>query len=448
MVESLTSASQRAISNKRFAYNLAWSLLGAGLPMLIAIVAVPTLIRDLGTARFGVLSIAWMVVGYFSFFDFGLGRALTQAVAAKLGGAEERQVPVIVWTSLAMLLALGVAGCVAIAALTPWLVDSVLKIPESLHAETRTSFYILALSIPVVVLTTGLRGLLEAYQRFDLVNVVRVPLGVLTYLAPLMVLPMTKTLPAVVLVLVLVRLLSCVVYAGMCAKCYPHLRRRIPMQAGVLRELMAFGGWMTVSNIAAPLLLYLGRLLVAGMVSVEAVAYFSTPYDVVTNLLTIPAIFVTVLFPVFTQSFQRDPIAVAAVYRRAMLYNFLALAPLCLVTFLLAKPALSWWISPDFATHAYRVAQFMAVGVLINSFGHISQALIQAYGRPDLTAKLHVAELLAYVPYLWWLTRMQGIDGAALGWVIRVCISTAALWFIARRCLSVSLSAGSQENSR
>jgi O-antigen/teichoic acid export membrane protein len=444
----MTSASQRAISNRRFAYNMIWSLLGAGLPMLVAIVAVPTLIHDLGTARFGVLSIAWMVVGYFSLFDFGLGRALTQAVAAKLGRQEEAQIPEVVWTALVLMLALGVVGCITIAALTPWLVSSVLKIPESLKDETRTSFFILALSIPVVVLTTGVRGLLEAYQRFDLVNIVRVPLGVLTYLAPLLVLPLGQTLPIVVFVLVLVRLASCAAYVGMCAKLYPGLRRRIPLRSAVVRELLNFGGWMTVSNITAPFLLYLGRLLVAGMVSVEAVAYFSTPYDVVTNLLTIPAILVTVLFPVFTQSFQRDPIAAAAVYRRAMLYNFLALAPLCLATFVMAKPALSWWINPEFAAHAYRVAQFMALGVLINSFGHISQALIQAYGRPDLTAKLHIAELLAYVPYLWWLTKMHGIDGAALGWVIRVAISTAALWFIARRCLNTSLTADSRETSR
>jgi O-antigen/teichoic acid export membrane protein len=427
---------------------MSWSLLGAGLPMLVAIVAVPILIRDLGTARFGVLSIAWMVVGYFSFFDFGLGRALTQAVAAKLGGQEEHKVPEIVWTALALMLGLGIVGCVATAALTPWLVSSALKVPASLQDETRTSFFILALSIPIVVLTTGVRGLLEAYQRFDMVNIVRVPLGVLTYLAPLLVLPMGQTLPIVVLVLVIVRVASCIAYVGMCAKLFPRLRRRTAMQNTVVRELLRFGGWMTVSNITAPVLLYLGRLLVAGMVSVEAVAYFSTPYDVVTNLLTIPAILVSVLFPVFTQSFQHDPVAVAAVYRRAMLYNFLALTPLCLATFLLAKPALSWWINEEFASHAYRVAQFMAVGVLINSFGHISQSLIQAYGRPDITAKLHVAELLAYVPYLWWLTRMHGIEGAALGWVIRVAISTAALGLIAHRCLRASVSEVHGENSR
>ncbi len=58
---------------------------------------------------------------------------------------------------------------------------------------------------------------------------------------------------------------------------------------------------MTVSNIVGPVLLYLGRFLLAVLVSVEAVAYFSTPYDVVTNLLIIPAALLNVFFPVFAQ---------------------------------------------------------------------------------------------------------------------------------------------------
>ena len=59
---------------------------------------------------------------------------------------------------------------------------------------------------------------------------------------------------------------------------------------------------------------------------------------------------------------------------------------------------------------------------------------------PDITAKLHVAELIAYVPYLLWLIESYGIEGAAIAWVIRVTISTLVLGVIANRCLAGSLS--------
>ena len=54
--------------------NVLWSLAGTGLPLIVAAASIPSLIAALGTTRFGVLSLAWIVVGYFSLFDLGLGR--------------------------------------------------------------------------------------------------------------------------------------------------------------------------------------------------------------------------------------------------------------------------------------------------------------------------------------------------------------------------------------
>ena len=71
------------IGGRRLVRNVFWNLLGTGAPLLVAIVAIPMLIEGMGTARFGVLTLAWMVVGYFSLFDLGLGRALTKLVAER-----------------------------------------------------------------------------------------------------------------------------------------------------------------------------------------------------------------------------------------------------------------------------------------------------------------------------------------------------------------------------
>jgi O-antigen/teichoic acid export membrane protein len=437
----MTSApGKHALSRARLATNVLWNFLGTGLPMLAAVVAIPQLIAAIGTARFGVLSLAWIVVGYFSLFDFGLGRAVTQLIAQKLGRKEEAGIPELVWAAMVLMIGLGLAGALLAAALSPWLTAGRLQIPQQLQAETLTAFYILAASIPIVILTTALRGILEAYQRFGLVNVVRVPLGLATYLGPLAVLPYSIELPALVATLVAARVVSFIVYFLLCVRLYPELRRPQPLSAPVVRQLLTFGGWMTVSNVAAPLLLYLGRLLIAVLVSAQAVAYFSTPYDVVINLLIIPGVLVGVLFPAFSQMFQSDRAAVRPLYLKSLLLTAGIMAPLTIATWLLAKPGLGWWINEEFASHGYRVAQLLALGIFINSFGHLSQALVQAYGRPDLTAKLHVVELIAYVPYLWWLIEHMGIDGAAIAWVVRVTLSTVALWLIARRCLAGAIS--------
>lgn len=404
--------------------------------MLAALFSMPLLIEAMGLARFGVLSLAWVIVGYFSMFDLGLGRAITQLVAQKIGIGEENDIPPLVWIAMGLMAILGVVGAMVVAFLSPWLVGNMLEIPLELASETLSSFFILAASLPVVIATTALRGILEARKRFDVVNLVRAPVGVLTYLGPLAVLPFSHSLPPMVAVLVAIRLLSCVVYLVICLRLYPELAQRPPYSPKLLRQLLSFGGWMTLSNIAAPLLLYLGRLALATMVSMEAVAYFSTPYDIVINMLIIPGVFVTVMFPIFAEQFPRDQQSVNGLYIQAMRYLLMVMLPLTLLTYLLAESALAWWISAEFSEHSARVAELLAIGIFINSFGHVSQSLVQAYGRPDLTAKLHVAELVIYAPYLWWLIEKYGVEGAAVAWVVRVSISTVALWLMAKGCLS------------
>src|SRR5712671_5041033 len=117
------------------ARNTVWNLLGTLLPMAVAVVSIPPLVRALGLDRFGLLSLAWIVIGYFSLFDVGIGRALTKLVAEKLGANEEDSVPPLAWTSLLLLFALGVLGGLATFAVSFRLVHGILKIPTALQPE-------------------------------------------------------------------------------------------------------------------------------------------------------------------------------------------------------------------------------------------------------------------------------------------------------------------------
>src|ERR1700721_1064989 len=53
-------------SGRLLARNTIWNLLGSGAPMIVAVFCIPILIRGLGTDRFGVLTLAWALIGYAS----------------------------------------------------------------------------------------------------------------------------------------------------------------------------------------------------------------------------------------------------------------------------------------------------------------------------------------------------------------------------------------------
>lgn len=432
----MTDKQEKLTSGLLLARNVIWNLLGTGAPLLVAIVAIPILIEGLGVARFGVLTLAWMVVGYFSLFDLGLGRALTKLVAEKLGKGQDEEIPVIIWTAMSLMTVLGVLGAIVVAALTPWLVGSVLKVPLELQPETLVAFYLLASSIPIVIGTTGLRGILEAHQRFGLVNVVRIPLGIFTFLGPVMVLPFSNSLIPVVAVLVIARLVSCCAYAVLCFRVEPTLRFSVSIEQALIKPLIRLGGWMTVTNVVGPLMVYLDRFFIGAMVSMVAVAHYSTPYEVVTKLGIIPGALMGVMFPAFAATFAQDRSRAARLFARSVNYLFISLFPVIFVLVTFSYEGLTLWLGSEFAANSSLVLQLLAVGVFVNSHAQVAFGLVQSAGRPDLTAKLHLIELPFYLVALWWLLDIYGIEGAAIAWVVRVAVDAICLFVMSHKLLS------------
>ena len=417
------------------ARNTIWNLIGQGVPMVVAVFTIPLLVKGLGTDRFGILTLAWIVIGYFSLFDLGMGRALTKQVAEKLGAGQAQEIPAVTWTALALMLFLGLVGMGVQVALSPWLVHDALKIPPALQRGVLHAFYLLALSIPIVISGAGLRGVLEAHQRFGLVNTVRLSMGVFTFLGPLMVLPFSRDLTHIVVVLVAGQALAWLAYLLLCVRVVPHLLHRVEIHKTMISPLLRFGGWLTVTNIVGPLMVYLDRFLIGALISVSAVTYYSTPYEVVTRLGFIPAALSGVLFPAFAASFMQDRDHAARLFRRGVKYIFMVFFPLALLVVTLAHEGLALWLGETFAHASTGVLQWLAAGVFINGLAQIPYALVQGSGRPDITAKLHLIELPLYLATVWWLISIHGIVGAAIAWTARVAVDALLLFVVVRRML-------------
>lgn len=415
------------------ARNTVWNVVGQAAPVGAALVTVPILVHGLGTERFGVLTLMWMVVGYFSIFDLGLGRALTQLAAEKLGAGARGEVGPLVWTALLLMTALGVAGGLAAALAAPFL-PGVLRIPPALQHETRVALAVLALSIPLVVSTAGVRGVLEARQRFDLVNIVRLASGLFTYVGPALCLLGSSSLVPVTWVLVAGRALTWAWYAWLCVRELPELRHSA-FARGHVGPLLRFGGWMTVSNVISPLLVYLDRFLIAALVGAAAVAYYVTPFEAVSRLLLLPWALAGVLFPMLAASFVRDSRATTRLFSRGTRYVYAALFPLVLGVIGFAHEGLRLWVGESMAVHGAPVLRWLAVGVFTNGLVQIPFSTLQAAGRPDLTAKAHLAELPVYLVVLWWLTRTWGIEGAAIAWALRTTADALLLFLLTGRIL-------------
>ena len=427
--------------------NSIYNLLGQGLPMLVGVVTIPRLVHALGVDRFGILTLAWAVMGYFSLFELGLGRALTQIVAERTGTKDSEDLSNIVHTALVMMLLLGVVGGVTLIAVSPWIVGRVLKVSIILHHESISAFFLMAFSVPAVTLLAGLRGILEARQRFFEINILRFCMGVLTFLGPWLVSFKTVNLFWVVLSLVAMRYGALVAYYWSCRRGMSEMNATGAFQSCHLRMLLRFGGWMTVSNLISPLMVNLDRFFIGAFLSVSAIAYYATPFDMITKVLAIPGAITSVLFPLFGALHRTDPVETNRLYRKGLTTVFLVLAPILLGLAIGSHWILLHWLGLNFAQQGSGVMRILCLGVLINALATVSFAFIQGVGRPDLTARFHVAEVPIYLASLWVLGKHFGILGVAWAWTLRVSIDLVLLALASQRLQASAIDALEQTKS-
>jgi len=411
---------------------------GLAVPLAVGTLLVPVLTSNLGPARFGLLSIAWVILEYCALFDVGLGRATTRFVAEALARGRE-DVSEVVVSSLAAQLALGGVGAVALAGAAPLLVNRVLSVPSALAGEALSSLFVLAATVPLVLLGASLRGLLEAAQRFDLSTAIRIPASTATFAVSAIAAAYGVSLPGILFALLLSRAVTCVALAWAASVAIPHLRWRAPRVTPELRPLLTFGGWIAVSSVVSPALLYLDRFMLGAVGGLADVGYYAAPYEAVSRLLLLPASLVTVLFPAVSAIAARgDRPTLLRILGTSMRVIALVLVPAVCVLIAFARPLLELWLGQAHAHHGATAFQILGFGVLCNALAYVPFIYVQALGRPDVTARLHVAELVAYVPLTWLLVTRYGIVGAATAWTGRVLVDALLLVAVLSRMLGVA----------
>ena len=222
------------------------------------------------------------------------------------------------------------------------------------------------------------------------------------------------------------------------------VRRLVPLgsakksqQGNELRSLISFGSWVSISNIISPLMVYADRFLIGSLQAISAVAYYSVPSDATLRLLIVPRSLASAMFPEFSAT--RDNQRLKDLFLRSVRYILLLVGIPSLILFFAAHEVMSVWLGESFAMRSATVLQILLPGIVANSIAQIPFSVIQATGRPDLTAKLHLSEFVPYVLVLYVATRAWGIEGAAFAWSLRAIVDTTVLFFLARRRLGISL---------
>ncbi len=404
-----------------------WSLLAQGAPAITAAACVPILTRALGAERLGILLLVWTMFGMTGVADLGIGRSLTQMVATRRARGLATDLRGVVGLGISVALAIGLVGGLGLMLAASSLFAHMDLAPD-ISVETRWTTILMAAALPMLVVASALRGVLEGLERFDLSAHVRITVGVLTFAGPALLVPVTPRADAAVGLLVAVRFLGLLTLALMVIRVLPATDHAPNSRRAILYEILSLGGWTTVSNLASSAMVYADRFVIGTLVSASAVAFYTVPSEVVTRLLIAPIAIGTVWLPAFARTSSTDAAAVRSLSERGLRLLIACLVPPLVAAAALAEPLLRIWAGPEFATDGATVLRWLALGVLFNGVAQIPFALLFARGRPKLVAIIHLFELPIYVALIAWVLPKYGIAGAGAAWAGRTAIDAAALF--------------------
>lgn len=405
----------------------AYNLLGALLPIALSLLTIPIYIRTVGDARYGVLAVVWAFLGYFGLFDLGLGTATAQRVAA-LRNATPQAVATTFWTALAMNGALGAVGGLMIWPISTYFFGQVISMGADLRSELASALPWLMLAVPLMTLTGVLGGALQGRAQFLELNLISVASTFLFQTFPLFIAfahgpDLAWLLPSVILT----RLLSFSVLFWRC-KLHVFQNHAPSFSCDQAKSLLRFGGWVTITALVGPLMVVLDRFVIGATLDAKAVTYYTVPFSLAERSNVLPAALTTALFPRLAMASGADGRELAT---RAIRTLAAVMTPVMLIALLLVAPFFRLWINPEFAAKANVTAQILLLGHWINGLAFVPYAQLQATGRPDVTAKFHIAELIPYLMLLYVGLHFWGLPGAAAAFSLRTCGDCVLLMFAA-----------------
>ncbi|MCL6730155.1 flippase [Sphingomonas hankyongi] len=407
-------------------YNVA----GALIPLAVSIVTVPLYIKVIGTGRYGLLAICWLLVGYFGLFDFGLGRATAQKIA-RLADASSRERSSIFWTSALMSLVLSLMAILAFAPLAKFGLGLMRLDPHELglQEEVGSALPFLVAALPFGIAQSVLVGALEGRQKFLTINLISSAGTIATSVLPLMVAIWSgPDLPNLLAASLVARSFVFLLLVPACVQAIPVERFQMASSRETGR-LLGFGGWTTVSNVVGPLMVFWDRFAIGAILGSTAVAVYVVPFNLVWQVLIVPGAIMSALFPRLASAELRESRRLASQAISALAF---AMTPSTLLMIFAAPPFLTIWLGPELGLKTAPIACILLLGVWINSFARVPHGHILARGEPKLTALLMISEIIPYAAMFYLLVRLLGLPGAALAWSVRCAVDSIALFVIDR----------------
>ncbi len=412
-----------------------WNLVGLVVPVVVAIMAIPSLLGNLGAERYGLLALAWGVVSLFEILDFGFNRAVARAVAIAHGLGEHARAQALRVAGERQAWRRGTLGGLAFGGLM--LAGGYLLIPaESIPLHERWAAALaLSVTAPLQVVLMARRSSTEAMLNFRAVNLARMLTTSLDVILPCVVSSITQRLDLIILSLIGSKMISVLVFGLVVKSKALPIERGATINEDELQGLAYDGKHVAISAALAPVFLHSDRLLVGMFFSASAISTYTVAADTIKRISNLTSAITSVIFPSLSAMVavgdERRHLAFRRILGLMVIASGVAFGVLAAVMPQIADI----WIghhAQDLST-TIRVAQWLCLGLWFRVVSSMNFAWLHAHRQFAAVARLQILQVLPFMCLSVALLLLAGPQGAAIAWTVREGADALMLYLRARK---------------
>lgn len=416
-----------------------WTLAGQVAPLAVSLVTTPFTIRLLGAEGYGVFILLGLIPNYFLFADFGMSMASTKFGSVAFAEGDGDKEARIVRT--AALIAMLTSAPIALALiLLSGPILTIFNVPENFRAEAVVALRIAALTLVVNFLCGIFNTPQLARLRMELNTLINAGSRIAGLIAMPVVLYLGYGVVGAMAVLLAAGVINLTGHILVSGRLLPDLFG-FSIDREQFTALLKFGGGLVAAGILALLLANFERGALPRLVSIEALAFYTVAFTLISMLTMFSNAMIQSLIPAFSRlQTDNSRAQLQNLYSRGIRLTFIGLVPSVVFFAIIATPFFTIWAGEAYGRESSPVFYVMLFGLVFNVPAYLPYAAIMAAGRTDIFLKLFLAELVPYIALVILLTIQFGAVGAAAAWSIRAMIEGVLWFFLAKRVAGVSFS--------
>lgn len=398
--------------------------------ILIYLVSIPYIINNLGADAYGILALTFIITGYFSQLDLGLGGAIIKFVAEYDAKNDYEKLKNIFGTALTLYLFLSIVGSLLLMLFTKFFLLKFFNIPIELSIATKVVFYITSFAFFFKMFQIFFQSFTYGFQKIYEVNKINIVSQTLKIAFIILLIYLGHGIVSIAISNSLLTLFQLILLVLFLRK-IKHSIFRFSFKKEVAKNLIKYSLQIFSGSFMGTITGQIDKLAIGMFLPVSYVSYYTVPKDVSLRVKEITGNIVTAVYPKFGELFGREnkeeikDLFLRIIKIIAVLTTIIGVFVLCF-----SYDILKIWINEEFAKQSFRALQIFSMGAMINSVAVLSAFLFNAVNLAKYPATLNVFTGILNTILSFSLIPFLGLKGALIAYFVSYAGNSLIMFYL------------------